>query len=501
MVAMASQSQVDQVLAGLKRQLFIDGEWVDAIEGSRLPVMDPSTGRQLIEVAEAQAADVDAAVAAARRAYEEGPWTRMTPAERSRIVWRIGDLLEEHLEEFALLETLDVGKPLAASRAADVPLSADYFRYMAGWATRLGGQIVDMSAPGNWHSYTLREPVGVVAQIVPWNFPLLMTAWKVAPALACGNAIILKPAEDTPMTALKLAELCQEAGVPAGIVNVLPGFGETAGAALAAHPGVDKVAFTGSTEVGRMIVNAASGNLKKVSLELGGKSPNIIFPDADLDLAIPGAAQAIFYNAGEACTAGSRLYVHRDTYDEVMDGIATYARSIKVGPALDPETTMGPVISEKHLNRVMGYLKAGGDEGARALTGGDRVDRDGYFLEPTIYVDTKPSMKIVREEIFGPVVVAQPFEDINDLVQQANDTPYGLAAGIWTNKLDVAHLMAKRLQAGAIYVNSYNNTDAALPFGGYKQSGWGREHGEGAVELYTEVKGVSMFLGDGGATS
>jgi len=250
-----------------------------------------------------------------------------------------------------------------------------------------------------------------------------------------------------------------------------------------------------------MIVNAASGNLKKVSLELGGKSPNIIFPDADLDLAIPGAAQAIFYNAGEACTAGSRLYVHRDTYDEVMDGIATYARSIKVGPALDPETTMGPVISEKHLNRVMGYLKAGGDEGARALTGGDRVDRDGYFLEPTIYVDTKPSMKIVREEIFGPVVVAQPFADINDLIQQANDTPYGLAAGIWTNKLDVAHLMAKRLQAGAIYVNSYNNTDAALPFGGYKQSGWGREHGEGAVELYTEVKGVSMFLGDGGATS
>jgi phenylacetaldehyde dehydrogenase len=497
MVAMASQSQVDQVLAGLKRQLFIDGEWVDAIQGSRFSVMDPSTGRQLIEVAEAQAADVDAAVAAARRAYEEGPWTRMTPAERSRIVWRIGDLLEEHLEEFALLETLDVGKPLAASRAADVPLSADYFRYMAGWATRLGGQIVDMSAPGNWHSYTLREPVGVVAQIVPWNFPLLMTAWKVAPALACGNAIILKPAEDTPMTALKLAELCQEAGVPAGIVNVLPGFGETAGAALAAHPGVDKVAFTGSTEVGRMIVNAASGNLKKVSLELGGKSPNIIFPDADLDLAIPGAAQAIFYNAGEACTAGSRLYVHRDTYDEVMDGIATYARSIKVGPALDPETTMGPVISEKHLNRVMGYLKAGGDEGARALTGGDRVDRDGYFLEPTIYVDTKPSMKIVREEIFGPVVVAQPFEDINDLVQQANDTPYGLAAGIWTNKLDVAHLMAKRLQAGAIYVNSYNNTDAALPFGGYKQSGWGREHGEGAVELYTEVKGVSMFLGEG----
>jgi len=486
---------VREVLGGIKPQLYIDGRWVDAASGRTFPVMDPSTGRELLRVAEADAVDVDRAVAAARRAFDEGPWTRLTPAERSRIVWRIGDLLEEHLEEFALLETLDVGKPLAASRAADVPLSVDYFRYMAGWATRLGGRVVDMSAPGRWHAYTLREPVGVVAQIVPWNFPLLMAVWKMAPALACGNAIILKPAEDTPLTALKLAELCEEAGVPAGIVNVLPGYGETAGAALAAHPRVDKVAFTGSTEVGKLIVGAAAGNLKKVSLELGGKSPNIIFPDADLDIAIPGAAQAIFYNAGEACTAGSRLYVHGDVYDDVMAGISDFARDIKVGGALDPDTTMGPVISEKHLERVMGYMEAGAEEGARALVGGKRLSRDGYFLEPTVYVDTKPDMRIVREEIFGPVVVAQPFRDLDDVLRQANDTDYGLAAGIWTNRLDVAHTLAKRLQAGAIYVNSYNNTDAALPFGGYKQSGWGREHGESAVELYTAIKGVSMFLG------
>ncbi|MGW1991460.1 aldehyde dehydrogenase family protein [Embleya sp. NPDC001921] len=492
---MSLLAKADAALGTVIPKLYIDGAWTDAVSGRTFAVVDPSTGREIVQVAEGDAQDVDLAVRAARRTFEHGPWSRMTPADRSRIVWRIGDLLEKHAEDFALLETIDVGKPITASRAADVPLSADYFRYMAGWATRMGGSTVDISQPGEWHAFTLREPIGVVGQIIPWNFPLLMAAWKLAPALVTGNVIVLKPAEDTPLTALRLAALCEEAGVPAGVVNVVTGFGPTAGAALAEHPGVDKIAFTGSTAVGKRIVEAAVGNLKKVSLELGGKSPNIIFPDADLDQAILGASQGIFYNAGESCTAGSRLYVHHKVLDRVLDGVSDYARAIKVGPTLDPETTMGPVVSQRHLDRVLDYLKVGADEGAKTLLGGNRVETEGFYLDPTVFVDTRPDMRVVREEIFGPVLVAQPFSDLDDIARVANDSPYGLAAGIWTKDLTLAHRMIRRLRAGAVYVNSYNNTDAALPFGGYRQSGWGREHGESALDLYTETKGVSIFLG------
>ncbi|GCD96996.1 aldehyde dehydrogenase family protein [Embleya hyalina] len=492
---MSLLAKADTALGTVIPKLHIDGAWTDAVSGRTFAVVDPSTGREIARVAEGDAPDVDLAVRAARRAFESGPWSRMTPADRSRVVWRIGDLLEEHAEEFALLETIDVGKPITASRAADVPLSADYFRYMAGWATRMGGSTVDISQPGEWHAFTLREPIGVVGQIIPWNFPLLMAAWKLAPALVTGNTVVLKPAEDTPLTALRLAAICELAGVPAGVVNVVTGFGPTAGAALAAHPGVDKIAFTGSTGVGKRVVEAAVGNLKKVSLELGGKSPNIIFPDADLDQAILGASQGIFYNAGEACTAGSRLYVHHRVLDRVLDGVSDFARAIKVGPTLDPETTMGPVVSQRHLDRVLDYLRVGADEGAKTLLGGNRVDTDGFYLDPTVFVDTRPDMRVVREEIFGPVLVAQPFSDLDDIARIANDSPYGLAAGIWTKDLSLAHRMIRRLRAGAVYVNSYNTTDAALPFGGYRQSGWGREHGESALDLYTETKGVSIFLG------
>jgi phenylacetaldehyde dehydrogenase len=493
MVAIA-EVNVEEALRGVPRNLLIGGEWVDAGAGETFPVFDPSTGEVLTEVAQAGASDVDAAVKAARKAFEEGPWSTLTPAERGQIIWRIGDLLDQHGDEFALLETLDVGKPLTASTAADVPLSANHFRYMAGWATKINGVTADISQPGEWHNYTLREPVGVVGQIIPWNFPLLMAAWKIAPALACGCTVVLKPAEETPLTALRLGALLQEAGVPDGVVNVVTGFGETAGAALAAHPGVDKVAFTGSGEVGRLVVQGALGNLKKVSLELGGKSPNIILPDADLEQAIAGSSLAIFYNAGEACSAGSRLFAHRKVYDDVVQGIADQAQRIKVGPGIDPESEMGPLVSSRHLDRVLGYLEKGVAEGAETVAGGSRRGDAGYFVEPTVLADTNNEMAVVREEIFGPVVTVEPFDDLDQIARMANATEYGLAAGIWTTDLSAAHRLARRIRAGAVYVNCYNVTDAAMPFGGYKQSGWGREHAEHAVDLYTEVKAVNVQL-------
>jgi phenylacetaldehyde dehydrogenase len=487
-----AQVNVDDAVRAVPRGLLIGGRWVEPRSGETFPVVDPSTGDELVQVAKADAADL--AVAAARQAFDDGPWGSLTPAERGRIVWRIGDLIEEHADELGLLETLDVGKPLAASLSADVPLSAAHFRYMAGLATRTNGTTAEISQPGEWHNYTLREPVGVVGQIIPWNFPLLMAAWKLAPALACGCVVVLKPAEETPLTALRLGALMQEAGVPDGVVNIVTGYGETAGAAIAAHPDVDKVAFTGSTEVGRLIVRAATGNLKKVSLELGGKSPNIVFPDADLEAAITGSSLAIFYNAGEACSAGSRLFAHRKVFDDVVDGVAEYARRIKVGPGLDPDTQMGPLVSEQQLDRVLGYLRTGAEEGAEAITGGARRGETGYFVEPTVLVNTRDEMTVVREEIFGPVVTVQPFEDLDEIARVANDTEYGLAAGIWTKDVSVAHRLARRIRAGAVYVNCYNVTDAAMPFGGYKQSGWGREHADEALELYTEIKAVSVQL-------
>jgi len=481
-----------------KRQLFIDGRWVDAASGQTFETPNPATGETLATVAAGDVEDINRAVRAARRAFEDGPWGRMTPSVRGRIIWRIGDLLLEHLEEFAELETLDNGKPVGVARAADVPLSADLFHYMAGWATKIEGNTINISVPyapgANFHAYTLREPVGVVGQIIPWNFPLLMAAWKLGPALAAGNCVVLKPAEQTPLSALRLAEIMAEAGVPDGVVNVVTGFGETAGAALAAHDDVDKVAFTGSTEVGKLIVHAAAGNLKKVTLELGGKSPNIVFDDADPQAAIAGAANAIFFNHGQCCSAGSRLFVQQDRFDEVVSGVAEIAKSIKLGDGMDPATQMGPLVSDEQLQRVTGYLESGKKDGAKALSGGGRKGSRGYFVEPTVLTDTRPDMRIVREEIFGPVVVAAPFKGLDDIAKVANNTPYGLGAGIWTRDISKAHALAKKVKSGTVWINCYNIFDASLPFGGYKQSGWGREMGHEALEAYTEVKAVCAQL-------
>jgi phenylacetaldehyde dehydrogenase len=478
-------------------KLFINGQWVDAASGKTFETPNPATGETLARVAEGGTEDIERAVRAARKAFDDGPWGRMTPSERGRLVWKIGDLIAEHNDELAQLEALDNGKPFAVAKVADVPLSADMFWYMAGWATKIEGNTLSISVPympgANWHSYTLREPVGVVGQIIPWNFPLLMAAWKLAPALACGCTVVLKPAEQTPLTALRLAELIAEAGLPDGVLNVVPGFGETAGGSLAAHPAVDKVAFTGSTEVGKLIVHAAAGNLKKVSLELGGKSPNVVFADAD-DSAVAGAASAIFFNHGQCCVAGSRLFVEQNRFDEVVNGVAEIAKSIKLGPGVDPGTEMGPMVSQEQLERVTGYLESGRAEGATALAGGGRHGDRGYFVEPTVLTNTHGNMKVVREEIFGPVVVAAPFSDLDEIAAQANDTPYGLGAGIWTKDISKAHALAKKLKVGSVYVNCYNIFDAALPFGGYKESGWGREMGHEVLENYTEVKAVTTLL-------
>ncbi len=479
------------------RQLFIGGQWVDAASGKTFATPDPATGDTLANLAEGDAEDVNRAVRAARAAFDDGPWSRMTPSERGRLIWKIGDLILEHADELAQLESLDNGKPVVVARAADVPLAADMFHYMAGWATKIEGNTIDISVPympgANFHSYTLREPVGVVGQIIPWNFPLLMAAWKLAPALATGNTVVLKPAEQTPLSALRLAGLIAEAGIPGGVVNVVTGFGETAGAALAAHDDVDKVAFTGSTEVGKLIVQAAAGNLKKVTLELGGKSPNIVFDDADAG-AVEGAANAIFFNHGQCCVAGSRLFIQQDRFDEVVNGVAEIAKGIKLGPGMEPGTQMGPLVSDEQLRRVTGYLESGKADGATAVTGGGRYGDRGYFVEPTVITNTRPDMKIVREEIFGPVVVAAPFQSLDEIAAAANDTEYGLGAGIWTRDISKAHALAKKLRAGTVWINCYNVFDASLPFGGYKQSGWGREMGHEVLEAYTEVKAVTTQL-------
>jgi len=479
------------------RQLFINGQWADAASGKTFETPNPATGATLAHIAEGDAEDINRAVAAARKAFDEGPWGRITPSERGRIIWKIGDLILEHAEELAQLESLDNGKPYAVALGADVPLAADLFHYMAGWATKIEGNSINISVPympgANFHSYTLREPVGVVGQIIPWNFPLLMAAWKLGPALTTGNTVVLKPAEQTPLTAIRLAGLLAEAGVPDGVVNVVTGFGETAGAALAAHPQVDKVAFTGSTEVGKLIVQAAAGNLKKVTLELGGKSPNIVFDDASPE-AVAGAANAIFFNHGQCCVAGSRLFVQQSRFDEVIEGVSEIAKSIKLGPGMSADTQMGPLVSDEQLRRVTGYLESGKEDGATAVTGGGRWGDTGYFVEPTVITNTRPDMKIVREEIFGPVVVAAPFQSLDEIAAAANDSDYGLGAGIWTQDISKAHALAKKLRAGTVWINCYNVFDASLPFGGYKQSGWGREMGHEALEAYTEVKAVTALL-------
>jgi phenylacetaldehyde dehydrogenase len=481
-------------------RLLIDGEWVEAVSGKTFDTFNPATEESLASVAHGTTEDIELAVSAARRCFddERSDWRRMTSSARGKVIYRIGDLIEKHADELALLETLDNGKPVAIAKAADVALAADLFHYMSGWATKIEGHTIPISAvtsPGSeFLAYTRKEPVGVVGQIIPWNFPLLMAAWKLGPALAAGVTVVLKPAEQTPLSALRLGELMLEAGLPAGVVNIVTGFGD-AGAALAAHDDVDKVAFTGSTEVGRLIVRAAAGNLKKVTLELGGKSPQVLYKDADMDVAIPGAANGIFFNQGQCCNAGSRLYIEREVYDEVVEGIANAAKKIKIGSGLDAETQMGPLISADQHAKVLGYVASGLDAGARASAGGGRAGERGYFVEPTVLTDTTADMKVVREEIFGPVVCAIPFESGEDgVIRSGNDTKFGLASGIWTRDLSKAHRTAHRLRAGTVWINCYSVFDAAMPFGGYKESGWGREMGHNALENYLETKSVVTQL-------
>jgi phenylacetaldehyde dehydrogenase len=488
------QSSVNEFLSK-PRPMLIGGKWVNSASGKTFETYNPATGEVLARVAEGDREDIDRAVKAARKAFEAGPWPEMSPSERGRLLWKLSDLVAQHRQELAELETLDNGKPVFFSRIADVPSTVDTFRYFAGWATKVEGNTIPISMPGaKYLAYTLREPVGVVGQIIPWNFPLIMASWKLAPALAVGCTVVLKPAEQTPLTALRLGELIMEAGFPEGVVNMVPGFGETAGAALAAHPDVDKIAFTGSTEVGRLIATAATGNLKKVSLELGGKSPNIVFPDADLKGAIPGSASAIFFNQGQCCTAGSRLFAHKSIFDKVVEGVCEETKKFRVGPGIEPSTNLGPLVSKEQLDRVCGYLESGTKEGAKTVVGGRKIGDTGYFIAPTVLVDVQPKMKVVREEIFGPVVTAIPFNEPDEVVNFANDTVYGLAAAVWTRDVSTAHRMAAKLRAGTVWINCYNVFDSALPFGGYKQSGWGREMGHDALELYTEVKSVCAKL-------
>ena len=480
-----------------KARLLIGGKWVDAASGKTFPVYNPATDTILAQVAEADKEDVNRAVSAARKAFDTGPWRSMPGAERGKLLWKLAALIEKNLEQFAELESVDNGKPLAVARVADVPLTIDMFRYMGGWATKITGETIPWSAPGQFLSYSLREPVGAVGQIIPWNFPLLMAAWKLAPALAAGCTIVLKVAEQTPLSGIRLGELIQEAGFPDGVVNVLAGYGETAGAALAAHDDVDKVAFTGSTEVGKLIVKAAAGNLKKVTLELGGKSPAIVFKDADIEAAIPGVASAIFFNHGQCCCAGSRLYAHKDVFDKVVEGMVREAKKIKVGPGLDPETDMGTLVSTEQYQRVTGYIDSGVNEGAKVMTGGKKSGRDGgYFVEPTVLTKTTPEMKVVKEEIFGPVVCAVPFSDadLDRIANIANDTCFGLASSVWTKDISKAHKLAGVIRSGTVWVNCHNVFDASLPFGGYKQSGWGREMGGEVLKNYTEYKAVTVKL-------
>ena len=476
-------------------KLLINGQWVDG-SGKPFDTVNPATGEVLTQIAEAGAQDVDQAVAAARKAFDDvaGPWRKMSASERGRILWRIGDLIEKNIDELAELETLDNGKPIFESRYVDMPMVADVFRYYAGWATKIHGETVNTF--NNAFTYTLREPVGVVGAIVAWNFPLLLASWKLGPALACGNTVVLKPAEDTSLTALRFGELCLEAGLPAGVLNIVTG-GPATGQALVTHPGIDKVAFTGSTSVGKEIMRASADTLKRVTLELGGKSPNIVFSDSQMDAAVKGAINGIFYGKGEVCCAGSRLFVEKKVEDEFTSKLVEYAKKIKLGDPLDPKTRLGAIVSQKQMETVLGYIEAGKKEGATVLAGGKRASVNGdhgYFIEPTIFGGVKNDMKIAQEEIFGPVLATLTFNDIEEVAALANNNPYGLAAAIWTNDIKKAHQLSRRLKAGTVWINTYGLMDAALPFGGYKQSGFGRELGMHAIEHYTELKAVWMNL-------
>ena len=473
---------------------FINNEWCTSDDKRYFDVYEPSSAKVITQVSLGGSLEVDRAVSSARQSFERSIWSLAKSMDKAKVLWKIADLIEQNSDILAELESLDNGKPLSVAKIADVSLAADQFRYYATLCTKSSGNLVDISLPfdkkTNYHAYTAKEPIGVVAQIIPWNFPLLMAAWKLAPALASGCSVILKPAEQTPLSAAYLMNILQEAGIPKGVVNLVNGDGST-GALLSAHNGVDKIAFTGSTEVGKLIVQSASNNLKKVSLELGGKSPNIIFKDCDIQKAIAGSANAIFFNHGQCCCAGSRLFIHESIYEEVLDGIKNIAQNIRVGIGMNESSMMGPLVSQEQFNKVTGYIEDGIKQGA-SLIYGNNQKQEGYFVYPTVLANTNKSMNVVKEEIFGPVLCAQKFSSEEEVIHEANDSIYGLAAGIWTNDLSQAHRVSKKLRSGTVWVNCYNVFDAALPFGGYKQSGWGREMGYEALNLYTETKSVCM---------
>jgi phenylacetaldehyde dehydrogenase len=489
-------SAAAKAFIGRRPQLFINGEWVDSSHGATIDVEDPSTGKIITKIVDASDRDVDRAVAAARAAFDDGRWSGLPPMVRDRTINRLADLIDAHADELAELEAIDNGKPKGMAAAVDVPAAASQLRFMAGWSAKVGGETVPpYTIPGGaFFSYTLKEPVGVCAQIVPWNFPLLMACLKIAPALAAGCTLVLKPAEQTSLTALRLADLVAEAGFPAGVVNIITGNGHTAGDRMVKHPDVDKVAFTGSTEIGKVINKNATDSMKRVTLELGGKSPVVIMPDVDPAQAAPGAAGAIFFNAGQVCIAGSRLFAHRSIFDQVIEGIAGTTGFWSPRPALEPGAHMGPLVSKEQYDRVMGYIEAGKRDGASVAIGGDAPTANGYFVNPTVLVDVNPQMSVVREEIFGPVVVAQRFDDLDEVAKAANDTCYGLGAGVWTRDVATMHKLAAKIKSGTVWGNCHGVIDASLPFGGYKESGIGREQGRNGIEAYLETKTVIIQM-------
>jgi len=494
-----SNSATLEFLKTVQRQLLINNEWVNGRSGEMIATIDPATGETLAEIVSAQGADVDDAVSAARAALTSAEWAGMTPSARGQLLWKLGDLIEQNIDELAELETLDQGKPLFVGRWAEIPGAVEQFRFFGGAASKITGSTIPTSINyqpegKQMFAYTRKEPIGVVAAIVPWNSPLVLTAMKLAPALAAGCTVVLKPAEDTSLTALRLGELIVEAGFPAGVVNIITGYGATAGAALAAHKDVDKVAFTGSTETGRAILDAAKGNLKKVTLELGGKSPVVVLPDADLELAIPGAANGIFFNGGQVCVAGSRLYAHSSVFDQLVEGVTAVAKGMTVGHGLDPNSQMGPVVNARQAERILGFIDNAAHDGCEVVAGGKRIDSDGCFVEPTVIANCNQNMEIVREEVFGPVLVCQSFDDVEQVTELANDSKYGLAASIWTESLSHAHRMAERIRAGTVWINCHLMYDATLPIGGMKQSGWGRDSGFQAMDNYLEEKTVCAVI-------